>query len=142
MGEKCEKGAMNSRKQMGLGIHSQEAEQVFERWKAVMGSPRSRLDPARAKAIDAMLAVGYSVEDLELAVFGCSVSPFHQGNNDRQMKFADIGLICRDAQHVDQFIALAEKVMAKQLRKAVEEPSLRNVPATAVPEALRKFVKT
>jgi hypothetical protein len=29
------------------------------------------------------------------------------GENDRQMKYNDIDIICRDAKHVDQFIARA-----------------------------------
>lgn len=129
------------RKQLHLTVHSPEAEQVFERWKQVMGSPRSRLDPSRAKAIDAMLSIGYSVEDLQLAIFGCSVSPFHQGQNDRKERYVDIALICRDAQHVDKFIALAEKVTAREVRKAVDQPRLMDKPPSRVPEHLRKFVK-
>lgn len=120
---------------------SEVIEQLFERWKVTMGRTRARLDDKRAKAIRAMLAVGYSMEDLELAIFGCSVSPFHQGQNDRATKFDDIALICRDAEHVDKFIALAEQVMAKRVRKAMDSPRLMDRPATAVPEALRKFVK-
>lgn len=116
-------------------------EHIFERWKVTMRKPRARLDEKRAKAIRLMLAAGYSVEDLELAIFGCSISPFHQGQNDRHSKFEDIGLICRDAEHVDKFIEMAELAMAKRVRKAVDSPRLMDKPATAVPEALRKFVK-
>lgn len=116
-------------------------ERLFERWKATMEHPRARLDTKRERAIRAMLAVGYSVEDLELAIFGCSVSPFHQGQNDRGAKFDDIALICRDAEHVDKFIALAEKAAARQVRKAVESPRLMDRPATPIPAALRKFVR-
>lgn len=121
---------------------SEVIEHLFERWKATMTKPRARLDEKRTRAIRAMLAVGYSVEDLELAIFGCSVSPFHQGQNDRGTKFEDIALICRDAEHVDKFIALAEKAMARQVRKAVESPRLMDRPASAVPDSLRKFVKS
>lgn len=117
-----------------------EIEQVFTRWKETMGSPRARLDPKRAKAIRGMLAVGYSVEDLQLAIFGCSVSPFHCGQNDRATKYQDIALICRDAEHVDKFIELAERAMAKSMRKAIDQPRLLSQPASAVPEHLRKFV--
>lgn len=94
-------------------------EEVFERWKTTMGHTRARLDPKRAKAIRGMLDIGYTVEDLHLAIFGCSVSPFHQGQNDRSTKFDDIGLICRDAEHVDRFIALAEKAAAKTAARAM-----------------------
>lgn len=106
-----------------------------------MGNPRARLDVKRAKAIRLMLAAGYSREDLELAIFGCSISPFHRGQNDRGQKYQDIALICRDAEHVDKFIAIAELATAKELRRASEGPSLRNVAPSAVPDALRKYVK-
>lgn len=117
-------------------------EHIFERWKATMGHPRARLDKERIKAIREMLTVGYSVEDLELAIFGCSVSPWHQGQNDRATVFDDITLICRDAKHVDKFIALAEQAMAKSMRKAIETPPrLMDKPATPIPDHVRAMVK-
>ena len=116
-------------------------EAVFERWKQTMGHPRAKLDIKRSRAIRAMLACGYSQEDLELAIFGCSISPFHQGQNDRGTKFEDIALICRDAEHVDKFIALAEKAAAKQVRKAVENPRLMDRPASAVPPEIMAMVR-
>ena len=119
-----------------------EVEQVFERWKTTMAHKRARLDPKRAKAIRGMLAVGYTVEDLELAIFGCSVSPFHQGQNDRATKFDDITLICRDAEHVDKFIAQAEAVMAKRTaRMAQPAPRMSDKPASAVPAHIMAMVK-
>jgi len=113
-----------------------DVERVFERWKMTMGHTRARLDPKRAKAIRAMLAIGYTVEDLELAIFGCSISPFHQGQNERGQKYHDVALICRDAEHVDKFISLAERAVNKALQKAQERPaeplparSIHGVPA-------------
>jgi hypothetical protein len=119
-----------------------EVEQVFNRWKLTMGHQRARLDPKRAKAIRAMLIAGYSVEDLELAIFGCSISPFHQGQNDRGTTFDDIGLICRDAEHVDKFIKLAEKAAARKMAQAMPAaPRLMDRPATAVPASVMAMVK-
>lgn len=109
-----------------------DIEAIFDRWKTTMGHHRARLDVRRAKAIRAMLAIGYSVDDLELAIFGCSVSPFHQGQNDRGTKFEDIALICRDAEHVDKFIALAEKVMAKRTAHLSKSPE-KSAPMSAQP---------
>lgn len=119
----------------------EDVEQVFERWKGTMGHSRARLDAARSKAIRAMLAAGYTVEDLQLAIFGCSISPFHQGQNDRATKFDDIGLICRDAQHVDKFIAIAEKSISRRTQRAMDNPRLLDKPASAVPAHLMAMVK-
>lgn len=116
-----------------------EVEQVFNRWKQTMANPRARLDPKRAKAIRGMLAVGYTVEDLELAIFGCSISPFHRGQNDRATKYQDIALICRDAEHVDKFIALAELAASKSMARALERP--QQVERTAPPAHLMALVK-
>lgn len=120
----------------------EDVERVFDRWKTTMAHKRARLDPRRAKAIRGMLAIGYSVEDLELAIFGCSVSAFHQGQNDRATKFDDIALICRDAEHVDKFIALAEQIMSKRTARMAERPErLMDKPATPVPAHLLAMVK-
>lgn len=119
----------------------EDVEQVFDRWKGTMGHTRAKLDQKRAKAIRAMLTVGYTVEDLQLAIFGCSISPFHQGQNDRSTRFDDIALICRDAEHVDKFIALAEKTIAKRTQRAIDSPRLLDKPASAVPAHLMAMVK-
>lgn len=120
---------------------TENIERVFEQWKSTMGHARARLDQKRTKAIRAMLAVGYSVEDLELATFGCSVSPFHQGQNDRGTKFDDIALICRDAEHVDKFMALAEQTMAKRSACMASAPRLIDKPASKVPAHIMAMVR-
>lgn len=116
----------------------EEIEAVFERWKKTMGHVRARLDTKRERAIRSMLVIGYTVEDLNLAIFGCSVSPFHQGQNDRGTKFEDIVLICRDAEHVDKFIALAEKVARKAAPVAER---LMDKPASPIPDNVMALVK-
>lgn len=109
-----------------------EIEAVFNRWKTTMGHARARLDPKRAKAIRGMLMVGYTVEDLELAIFGCSVSAFHQGQNDRSQRYDDIALICRDAEHVDKFIAVAEMTTRRTKRYEGPKAEVSAVPANVM----------
>lgn len=115
---------------------TEDIETVFNKWKEVMGHARARLDEKRRKAIRSMLAAGYTVEDLELAIHGCSVSPFHQGQNDRAQKYQDIALICRDAEHVDKFIAIAE-----QARRKRERPEKISAPVSAVPDNIMRIVR-
>ncbi|HKX31349.1 MAG TPA: helix-turn-helix domain-containing protein [Blastocatellia bacterium] len=81
-----------------------EITQVFEHWKLTLNHPNGRLDEKRKQKIRARLAEGFNVEDLKLAIDGCSKSPFHQGDNDRNKVFDDIELICRDAAHVERFM--------------------------------------
>jgi hypothetical protein len=82
---------------------------VFEFWRSLLSNPRSRMDLSREKKIGSMLTIGYSVEDLQLACIGCYFSDFHRGQNDRHTAYQDIGLICRDAEHVDKFLAIADR---------------------------------
>ena len=96
--------------------------EVFEFWKQLLSNGRSRLDEKRRKAIIARLRDGYSVEDLQLACLGCRASPFHNGENDRNRAYKSIELICRDADHVDHFIEVAEKEAAKLTRAKMETP--------------------
>lgn len=79
-------------------------QEIFEHWKTTLDHPRSVLDAKRSKIIKARLKEGFTVGDLKLAVYGCRTSDWHLGANDRNQRFDDIGLICRDAQHVEQFI--------------------------------------
>lgn len=86
-----------------------EVLEVFEFWRELHSNGRSRIDEKRRRAISARLRDGYTVDDLKLACLGCRLSPFHNGENDRQTAYRSIELICRDADHVDRFIDLAER---------------------------------
>ena len=81
--------------------------EVFNHWQQAMNHPRAKLDDKRRKKIAARLKDGYTVDDLKAAVDGCKKSPHHMGQNDTRTVYDDIELICRDASHVDKFIALA-----------------------------------
>lgn len=84
------------------------AERVFVCWKETLDHPKARLDAKRRDLINRRIADGYSVDDLCIAIRGCSESPFHMGKNDRNTRYDDIMLICRDAKHVDQFLEIAQ----------------------------------
>lgn len=92
------------------------AERVFQCWKEAMEHPKARLDAKRKDVISRRLTDGYSVDDLCIAIRGCGESDFHMGKNDRNTKYNDITLICRDAKHVDQFIEIAQGANGFQLR--------------------------
>lgn len=83
--------------------------EIFSHWQGIFKKPRARLDENRIKIIQRRMADGYTVKDLQDAISGCYLSEFHQGDNDHHKKYNDIGLILRDAAHVDQFIELYEQ---------------------------------
>lgn len=87
---------------------SDEINEVFDCWRQTMGHHRSALDDKRNKLITARLKDGYTVEQLCNAIRGCSLSPWHMGDNDNGRKYDGLDLILRDAAKVDQFIGFFE----------------------------------
>jgi hypothetical protein len=104
-------------------IFNGDVEDIFIFWKENMNHPRAQLDKRRIKTIEAALNSGYAVDDIKAAVIGCSISPHHQGQNDRKTKYDDIELICRDAKHIDAFIKIATE---KNVRAALTRKGLGN----------------
>ena len=86
-----------------------DAQEVFDHWKAVMASPRSILDEKRRKAIDKAIAAGATVAELQRAIDGCAASRWHMGlEPGKTQKHNGIELICRDRDHIEKFVAIAE----------------------------------
>lgn len=95
------------------------ADDVFAHWRDTLrkGSPRLIFDDERKARVKARLKEGYTVEDLKRAIDGCGQTPHNMGKNDRHEKYDDLELICRNAAHVDRFMA-----NAKQGAPAAESP--------------------
>jgi hypothetical protein len=104
-----------------------DVESIFSYWCEMTGHTRARLDPKREATIGAMLRVGYSVDDLCLAVDGCVASPYHQGMNDRNTVYDSIGLIFRNADHVDKFMRLgvrARHIIDRSTKRETDAPTV------------------
>lgn len=82
--------------------------EIFAYWQKVMDAPGAKLDAKRGKAIKEALKL-YEPRQLCEAILGCSRSAWHMGENDRRRKFNGLGLILRDAEHIDSFIELTSK---------------------------------
>lgn len=82
-------------------------ERVFDYWREKL-SPKAKLDPKREKTLAAALKL-YSVEELCRVVDGTLKNTHRMGQNDRAKKFIGIDLLFRDAEHIDDAIALAEE---------------------------------
>ena len=108
-----------------------EVQRVFECWQRVTGHARARLDMARRRVILARLGDGYTRADLELAIYGCRLSAHHQGDNDRGEVYDALTLILRDADHVDRFIAIAERVAQGMQARAAREQAQADAAAGA-----------
>jgi hypothetical protein len=83
---------------------------IFAYWQKTMESPRAQLDDKRKKAIKAALKL-YEPRQLCEAILGCSKSDFHmaRGEYAGRTKYNALGLILRDADHIDRFIEMASK---------------------------------
>lgn len=104
------------------------ARQVFDYWRLAMGKPRAILDRKRQRAINNQLKTR-SVDELKRAIDGCKADPFSMGENDRAQAFNDFGLIFRDAEHVEKFLAIAD--VARGVKPTLQLPTKAN------PEKLR-----
>jgi hypothetical protein len=83
---------------------------IFAYWQKVMNSPNSKLDSKRVDLIRKALKL-YEPRQLCEAILGCSRSPHHMGQNDRNTKYNGLGLILRNAEYIDKFIELASQAV-------------------------------
>ncbi len=81
-----------------------QVDEIFDFWRTTLGHERSLLDSKRRKLIESRLKDGYSESDLKAAIVGCSLSPFHMGQNENGRRYDGIDLIFRDGAKLDQFI--------------------------------------
>jgi len=90
-----------------------DVQAIFDYWKEKLGHPRARLDSKRKGIIKRALQLGYSANDLKLAIEGCSCSPFHMGQNGQSTRYDSIKLILRDCEQIDQFMSKATDIKSK-----------------------------
>lgn len=104
-----------------------DALEIFNHWKSVMKkSNNSLLNTKRTKAITARLKEGYTVEQIKLAITGCSMTPHNMGQNDNSKKYDDLELICRDGSNVERFAGNAQQLAPRQF-SAQAEKTINNI---------------
>jgi uncharacterized protein YdaU (DUF1376 family) len=89
-------------------VRTAHVQAVFSHWCRVLDHGTAKLSPKRSRLIRARLKEGYTVEQLSAAIDGCRASPFHMGQNETGTRYDDLALICRDAEHVEQFVQLRQ----------------------------------
>lgn len=80
---------------------------IFDYWRTTLKHPRAVLDNKRRAKLKQALKT-YSSDDLKKAIRGCSLSPYHMGDNDRSTKYDSITLILRDAEHIERFMTYVD----------------------------------
>ena len=92
---------------MSEGTNS-EIQQVFDHWVSVHWTGRGIrpvLTDKRSRIISKALK-DYGVDNCKLAIDGCALSKWHQGQNPSGKKYNSIELILRDAEHIENFANL------------------------------------
>lgn len=100
-----------------------QARTIFAYWQKVMDSPKSVMDNKR-KGLLLNALKHYSPADICKAIRGCSKSPHNMGQNDRSTKYNGLGLILRDAEHIDRFIGL-DAGTARASAETIEQTNAR-----------------
>jgi uncharacterized protein YdaU (DUF1376 family) len=119
MHNECERNAIHNHTQNHTHNHSEKinkkdfligqgpAIEIFSYWiKKSAGRHADCFDSVRKKYIYKMLRY-FSVDDLKLAIDGCSLDPFHNGELNGQI-LDSIDIIFKSVDKVERFIALAK----------------------------------
>jgi len=88
-------------------IESKDVQIVFDHWRNVMDHKRAKLDNKRKGKIKSALKL-FTVEECLKAIYGCSLSPFHMGENESMTRYDSIDLIFRGADYIEKFMAIAD----------------------------------
>ena len=111
-----------SNKKLSAKANNNEVLEVFNYWKEVMRKGAStRLNKKREKLISDRLKDGYPVEEVKQAIFNCSRSAFHMGQNDNQTKYNDIDLICRPDKFEQFRDNVGQQPQQRQFSQAAEK---------------------
>lgn len=85
-----------------------EAREAFKYWCHRLGKAKTAKFKGKRKAkVLARLRDGYTLEDIKRAVDGCAGSAWHMGENDRNQRYDDLELICRDGSNLEKFRDMA-----------------------------------
>ncbi len=115
-------------------VHEVFAWWASERGKIVRSPVAPKLDPKRARLIEARLREGYGTDRLRAAISGACATPFNRGENDHGKFYLDLGLILRDAEHIERFEAAAPREVARPTQARDTEP-------LASPEDARRYAR-
>lgn len=106
-----------------LPIEETPVVQVFEAWKAsAKKTAATKLDAARTRLITAALK-DYPLDDVLDAVRGWEHSAYHRGENPNRTVFNDLGLLLRDASHIERF-----RDMARGPRERIRNTATSHLP--------------
>jgi hypothetical protein len=108
-----------------VGQKPDVVQSIFAYWQERMNSSRSVLDDKRRGLIVKALK-SYTPAEICKAIRGCSKTPHNMGINAQKTKYNGIGLILRDAENIERFIANdAGNARASVGAESIEEKNIR-----------------
>ena len=88
----------------GLGATLLNALMLFGFLGSLMISATTVANSARMEYL-------YTVDQIKMAITGCSMTPHNMGQNDNNKKYDDIELICRDGVKVETFASNCQEIL-------------------------------
>lgn len=127
--------------------HTDHVVLIFEFYKHVLNHPRACLDMNRNLMISRALGMGYDLESLCLACYGCSLSSWHMGRDPKTggKKFTQVSHIFETADRIDALIEIAEQHLEKeglkeQRESQSQEMSDMHISKTFTPESWKTMM--
>jgi hypothetical protein len=89
-------------------------EEVFKFWQITLSHEKAILDDKRKKFISSALK-NFSVDDLKMAIVGCSLTPHNMGQNEAGEIYDKISVIFKDAEQIERFIKNSKNPPVKKV---------------------------
>lgn len=93
----------NENEDINENVNINIIEDIYKFWQKELNHPKAILTDDRKKKIKARLKEGFSEDRIKDAIQGIKNSKHHMGQNDNNMIYDDIELICRNGSNVDKF---------------------------------------
>lgn len=89
---------------------NEDVQDVFNHWKKIMKKRSDvSLDTQRERVIlKAIMKLGYSPKMLKDAIEGCSLSSFHMGKNEQNVRYDQLSTIFKSPEQIDKFLEIYE----------------------------------
>jgi len=81
----------------------------------------AKFTPERKTKVRCRMQDGYTFENIIQAICGCSVSRHHMGENDRDTKYDDLTLICRNGSKLEWFMEMTTAEAANETYRRFEK---------------------
>jgi hypothetical protein len=83
-------GEGSERRPTASELEREVVHHIWSYWVEISGKTRAQLDTKRERHIRNALRLGFSADEIKLALLGVWRSPFHQGENEQRKKYLDL----------------------------------------------------